>query len=35
MKLAFGLRLNDPETTALYPFAVDAIAGHVQIQGAL
>lgn len=33
LKLAFGPRFNDPETTALYPFAVDAVAGHFQVQG--
>jgi hypothetical protein len=31
---SFGFMYNDPEQTALYPFAVDALSGRAQLQGA-
>ncbi|MEQ1566310.1 MAG: hypothetical protein ABMA64_11780 [Myxococcota bacterium] len=33
-RMVVGLQFNDPEQTALYPFAVDAVAGRFQYQGA-
>jgi hypothetical protein len=33
VQASFGLLFNDPEQTALYPFAVDALSGKASIKG--